>query len=52
MSSNINKLNYLKYSDGNEWESIQDHYFVKKRIKDGTWNKGVNPEKHASIRKN
>nr|DAM13497.1 MAG TPA: minor capsid protein [Caudoviricetes sp.] len=38
----------LKYNNSKEWQSIQDHYFVKSRLKDGRYGKVINPEKQAA----
>ncbi|SEM13158.1 phage putative head morphogenesis protein, SPP1 gp7 family [Paenisporosarcina quisquiliarum] len=35
----------LKYSNKIEWNKLQDNYYVKSRIKDGTFGSLINPEK-------
>lgn len=37
----------LKYTKDKEWNKLQDNYYVKSRIKDGTYGSTINPEKQA-----
>ncbi|KOY81296.1 hypothetical protein ADM90_19365 [Lysinibacillus macroides] len=37
----------IKYSKGNEWNKLQDNYYVKSNLRDGTFGTRVNPEKQA-----
>ena len=37
----------IKYSKGNGWNKLQDNYYVKSNIQDGTFGDLINPEKQA-----
>lgn len=37
----------LKYTKDNDWNKIQDNYYVKEKLQDGSFGNKINPEKQA-----
>ncbi|MFJ7842065.1 polymorphic toxin type 50 domain-containing protein [Lysinibacillus sphaericus] len=37
----------IKYSNGDEWNKLQDNLYVKTKLQDGTFGTKINPEKQA-----
>ncbi|MGE7840112.1 minor capsid protein [Lysinibacillus sp. NPDC093712] len=37
----------IKYSNGNEWNKLQDNLYVKSNLRDGSFGTKINPEKQA-----
>ena len=47
MPRSLSRFQDLKYNDYEKWNKIQDHYYVRSRLKDGRWTSIINPEKQA-----
>ncbi|SHH54768.1 phage putative head morphogenesis protein, SPP1 gp7 family [Caloranaerobacter azorensis DSM 13643] len=43
----LDEFQELKYNKVEEWNKIEDNYYVKSRLKDGTFGSVINPEKQA-----
>lgn len=43
----LNEFQELKYNKPNEWNKLQDNYYVKSRINSGAFGSTINPEKQA-----
>lgn len=45
--SRLDSFQNLKYNKYDKWTKLEDHYYVKSKIENGTFGKIINPEKQA-----
>lgn len=47
VSKSFEEFQDIKYSNGSEWDKLQDNLYVKSNLQDGSFGAKINPEKQA-----